>query len=121
LLKARVYRRKVIPGEEVNGNWRGLGIVSSYVAVYKRGSSAVANVTKLRPSGIRCRINKRAIYVVPLVTYDLWVPLPNVTTWERYVGWRATVGTAVFTGGTLSIEYAANNRNYRAYPAQGNM
>lgn len=61
-----------------------------------------------------------ALALAALAKYDNWVPLPETDSWERYVAWRAIVGTAVFTGGTLSIEYVADKRNWRAYPAQGN-
>lgn len=60
------------------------------------------------------------ITLANLNKYDLFVPVPEGDNWERYVAFRAIVGTAVFTGGTLSIEYTAGKRNWRAYPAQGN-
>lgn len=55
-----------------------------------------------------------------MVKMDLFVPMPDTDAYERYLAWRIAVGTAVFTGGTLSIEYLADNRRWRAYPAQGN-
>lgn len=55
-----------------------------------------------------------------MVERTLIVPMPDTDLYERYLAWRIAVGTAVFTGGTLSIEYAANHRRWRAYPAQGN-
>lgn len=55
-----------------------------------------------------------------MVKMDLFVPLLDSDSYERYLAWRIAVGTAVFTGGTLSIEYVADNRRWRAYPAQGN-
>ena len=61
-----------------------------------------------------------ATALASLVKFDQFLPLPQTNSWERYVAWRAVVGTAVFTGGTLSIEYVANARNWRGYPAQGN-
>lgn len=60
------------------------------------------------------------IALASLDEYDLFVPLPETDTWERYVAWRAIVGTAVYTGGTISIEYVANRRAWRGYPSQGN-
>ena len=60
------------------------------------------------------------ITLANLAKYDLFLPPPETNLWERYVAFRLIVGTAVFTGGTISIEYAANQRNWRAYPAQGN-
>jgi hypothetical protein len=66
------------------------------------------------------------LFTVPAVTlanlakFDLFVPVPETNLVERFIAWRAVVGGAVFTGGTLSIEYVANMRNWRAYPAQGN-
>ncbi len=61
-----------------------------------------------------------AIALAALNKYDLFVALPSTNNWERYVAWRATVGTAVFTAGTLSIEYVADVREWRGYPSQGN-
>lgn len=55
-----------------------------------------------------------------LVKYDQFVPMPDTNLYERYLAWRLIVGTAVFTGGTLSIEFMADVRNWRAYPSQGN-
>jgi hypothetical protein len=55
-----------------------------------------------------------------LAKMDLFVPVPETDLWERYVAWRITVGTAVFTGGTISLEYVADVRKWRGYPAQGN-
>jgi hypothetical protein len=55
-----------------------------------------------------------------MVKMDLFVPLPDTDAYERYIAWRIAVGTAVFTGGTLSVEYVADMRRWRAYPAQGN-
>lgn len=102
------------PGWEINVRGATSGGASTLtLLLVTDDNAAFSSATTLYTTG--------AIALASLVTYDLWLPLPNVTTWERYVGWRATVGTAVFTGGTLSVEYAANNRNYRAYPAQGNM
>lgn len=49
-----------------------------------------------------------------------FVPMPDTNAWLRYAAWQIIVGTAVFTGGTMSIQYTANKRNWRAYPAQGN-
>jgi len=60
------------------------------------------------------------ITLANLAKFDRWVQVEDTDSWLRYVAWRAVVGTAVFTGGTLSIEYSAMKRNWRAYPAQGN-
>lgn len=61
-----------------------------------------------------------AVALASLVKYDALVSVPDSDSWERYVAWRATVGTAVFTGGIISIEYVTDARRWRAYPAQGN-
>lgn len=61
-----------------------------------------------------------ATALASLVKFDQLVQLPDTDLFERYVAWRAVVGTAIFTGGTLSIEYVADSRRWRAYPAQGN-
>lgn len=60
------------------------------------------------------------IALADLNKYDLFVPVPASDKWERFFAFRAIVGAAVFTGGTISTEYTAGNRNWRAYPAQGN-
>lgn len=54
------------------------------------------------------------------VKTDLFVPVPDTDLWERYMAWRIAVTVAVFTGGTLSIEYLADRRAWRGYNAQGN-
>ena len=51
---------------------------------------------------------------------QLWVEVPDTDDWKQYVGFQITVGTAVFTGGTISTQFAANKRKFRAYPVQGN-
>jgi len=58
--------------------------------------------------------------VANLAEYMEFVPIPDTDLWERYVAWRAVVGTQVFTAGTLSIEYVGDKRRWRGYPAQGN-
>lgn len=52
---------------------------------------------------------------------QLFIPVPEGDNWLRYAGFQITVGTAVYTGGDLSIEYVADSRKWRAYPAQGNV
>lgn len=52
--------------------------------------------------------------------FDREAILPDTDTWLRYVAWQVVVGTAVFTGGTLSVEFVEQTRKYRAYPSQGN-
>ncbi len=49
-----------------------------------------------------------------------WVPLPDILTYERYLALRVTVGTAVFTGGLLDFEFAANKRRWKGYPSVKN-
>ena len=58
-----------------------------------------------------------AIALASLDEYQLFVPMPVLDTYQQFIGWKATVGTAVFTGGTLSIEYVADFRQWRAYDA----
>ena len=55
-----------------------------------------------------------------MVKMDNLLQLPDTDAYERYIAWRITVGTAVFTGGSLSIEFVGDVRRWRAYPAQGN-
>lgn len=51
---------------------------------------------------------------------DVWLPLPDLTNYERYIAFRAIVGTAVFTAGLLNIEYVANKRRWKGYPSVKN-
>lgn len=48
---------------------------------------------------------------------QLFLPVPDSNAYKRYIGFRGQAGTAAFTAGEISIEYVANNRNWRAYPA----
>lgn len=50
----------------------------------------------------------------------VWLPLPDLTNYERYIAFRAIVGTAVFTAGNLNIEYVANKRRWKGYPSVKN-
>lgn len=49
---------------------------------------------------------------------QFFVGVPDSDDWLRYAAFRATVGTAVYTAGTISIEYVADARRWRAYPAE---
>lgn len=101
------------PGWEINvrGATSG-GAATLALALVTDDNAALSSPTTL--------FSISAIALASLTKYDLFVALPSTNTWERYVAWRATVGTAVFTGGTLSIEYVANVREWRGYPSQGN-
>lgn len=52
---------------------------------------------------------------------QFFVPVPSTNDWKRYVAFRGNAGTAVFTGGELSIEFTADFRNWRAYDAVSNV
>lgn len=49
---------------------------------------------------------------------QFFIPMPNSDSYERYLAIQATVGTAAFTGGTVEVEYAADYRQWRAYPTE---
>lgn len=49
---------------------------------------------------------------------QFFIPMPNSDSYERYLAIQATVGTAVFTGGTVEVEYVADYRQWRAYPSE---
>jgi hypothetical protein len=103
------------PGHGWEINVRGAtsaGAATANLLLVTDDNAALSSATTLWSSGVTTLAN--------LVKYDMFVPTPDTNLWERYVGWRIVVGTAVFTGGTISIEYTANFRNWRAYPAQGN-
>lgn len=101
------------PGFDINvrGATSG-GAATATLLLVTDDNAALSSATTLWTSG--------SIALASLVKYDNFIPLPETDLWERYVAWRLTVGTAVFTGGTLSIEYVADERNWRGYPAQGN-
>lgn len=48
------------------------------------------------------------------------VPIPETDSWLQYAAWKMQVGTAVYTAGSLYIEFGANFRKWRAYPAVDN-
>lgn len=50
----------------------------------------------------------------------IWLPLPDVTNYERFIAFRAIVGTATFTGGEINVEFVANKRRYKGYPSVKN-
>lgn len=60
------------------------------------------------------------IALADTVDNQIIVPIPATDAWERFAAWQAIAGTAVFTGGTVEVNYVANIRQWRAYPAQGN-
>lgn len=88
------------------------GAATARLLLVTDDNAGLASPTTLFDTGV--------IALAALAKFDLQVPLPSNNLWERFVAWRIIVGTAVFTGGTLSIEYVANTRDWRAYPAQGN-
>lgn len=60
------------------------------------------------------------IALADTVDNQIIVPIPATDAWERFAAWQAIAGTAVFTGGTVEVNYVANIRQWRAYPAQDN-
>lgn len=104
-----------IPGPGFEINVRGAtsgGAATATLFLVTDDNAALSSPTTLWTSPV--------IALASLVKYDNFVPLPETDTWERYVAWRITVGTAVFTGGVLNLEYTNQPRKWRAYPAQGN-
>ena len=51
-------------------------------------------------------------------TFNEWIGVPFSDEWLRYVAFQGQAGTAVFTGGDVSLNYTANVRAWRAYPAE---
>jgi hypothetical protein len=101
------------PGWDINfrGGTSG-GAATATLLLVTDDNSALGSATTLYTSP--------TYTLAQTVKGDLFVPVPDTDLWERYVAWRITVGTAVFTGGTLSIEYVADRRAWRGYPARGN-
>jgi len=101
------------PGWDINfrGGTSG-GAATAQLLLVTDDNAALSSATTLYTSPVYTLANT--------VKTDLFVPVPETDLWERYMAWRIIVGTAVFTGGTLSIEYVANVRKWRGYPAQGN-
>lgn len=101
------------PGWEINvRDATSGGAATATLSLLTDDNAAMGSPTTLWTSG--------SIALASLVKYDNFVPIPSLDTWERWVAWRLVVGTAVFTAGVLDIEYVANRRDWRAYPAQGN-
>lgn len=51
---------------------------------------------------------------------SIFLPMPDVANYERFLAFRAVVGTAVFTGGEVNVEYVANKRRWKGYPSVKN-
>lgn len=49
---------------------------------------------------------------------QFFIPMPESWSYEKYLAIQATVGTAVFTGGTVEVDYVADYRKWRAYPGE---
>lgn len=101
------------PGWDINvvGATSG-GAATARLLLVTDDNKALSSPTTLWDSGV--------VTLANFANYRQLVPPPSNDLWERWVAWRITVGTAVFTGGTLSIQFAANKRNWRDYPSQGN-
>jgi hypothetical protein len=101
------------PGWDINfrGGTSG-GAATAQLLLVTDDNVALSSPTTLYTSAVFTLANT--------VKTDLFVPIIDTNLWERFVAWRLVVGTAVFTGGTLSVEFVADVRNWRAYPAQGN-
>lgn len=101
------------PGWDINvdGATSG-GAATARLLLVTDDNEALSSATTLWDSGV--------VALADFANYREFVPPPSNDLWERWVAWRITVGTAVFTGGTLSIQYAANKRQWRDYPSQGN-
>ncbi len=52
---------------------------------------------------------------------QFFIPVPESDAWLRYAGFQATVAVDTYDTGDISIEYVADSRKWRAYPAQGNV
>lgn len=50
--------------------------------------------------------------------YNEWIGIPKGDEWLRYAAFQGQAGTAVFTGGVVSMNYTADGRMWRAYPAE---
>ena len=59
-----------------------------------------------------------ALTLADTVKKQLIVPVPVTDDWKRYAAFHALAGTAVFTGGTVVVDYVADIRRWRAYPAE---
>lgn len=101
------------PGWDINfrGGTSG-GAATAQLLLVTDDNAALSSATTLYTSAVFTLANT--------VKTDLFVPIQDSDLFERYIAWRLVVGTAVFTGGTLSIEFGADTRRFRAYPSQGN-
>ena len=61
-----------------------------------------------------------ALALADTVKNQLFIPVPNSNKWKRYASFQGQAGTAVFTGGTIKVDFVADARNWRAYPAVDN-
>lgn len=88
------------------------GAATIALAVLTDDNSSLSSPTTLYTSATL------ALATVAGTGTQFFIPVPASDSWERYCGLRAIVGTAVFTGGTIEVEYVADARNWRAYPAE---
>jgi hypothetical protein len=49
---------------------------------------------------------------------QFFIPVEDSDRWKQYLAVQARYGTAALTGGTISVEFTANYRKWRAYPAE---
>jgi len=88
------------------------GAATMALQLITSASSGLGSPTTLFTTGVTTLAN--------LVKFDQFFIVPDSDAVLRYIAWQAIVATAVFTGGTVSVEYVADMRRYRAYTAQGN-
>jgi hypothetical protein len=101
------------PGWEINGrSATSGGAATAQLLLVTDDNSALSSPTTLFTSA--------TFTLAQMAKMDLFVPLPDTDLFERYLAWRITVGTAVFTGGTLSIEFVGDKRQWRGYPSVTN-
>jgi hypothetical protein len=101
------------PGWDINGRGAtSAGAATATLTLVTDDNAALSSAVTLYTSP--------TFTLAQMVKMDLWVPVPETDAWERYVAWRIAVGTAVFTAGTISIEMAADERNWRGYPSVNN-
>lgn len=91
------------------------------------GGAATA-VIKLKTDDNAAMTSAATIYTSPTFALadlagdgsQFFIEMPDTDLYEQFLAATIVVGGAVFTAGTVSVEYAAGNRNWRAYPSEPN-
>ena len=50
--------------------------------------------------------------------FNMFIPVPQTDAWKRYFAFQIRTSASTLTGGEVTVQYAADARMWRAYPAE---